>query len=183
MSPAAASPLPPEARHIVLVGLPAAGKTSVGALLASRLGRPFADSDQAAERRLGTDVATIFERSGEAHFRALEREIIADLLAMPAQVIALGGGAFCDAETRRLVAARGFSIWLAPPLDILAARLRGETGRPLFAHGDARAVLRRLAAARRATLSEADICVRDANPDDALASILRQLPAPLRGEG
>jgi shikimate kinase len=134
----------------VLVGLMGAGKTSVGRRLAQRLHTRFVDSDQAIEAAAGMTVAEIFEHYGEAEFRAVERRVIKRLLEEgEAGVIALGGGAFMDPETRELVLRKGHVFWLKAALDVLVERTARKPGkRPLLAAGEPRAVLAELQARR-----------------------------------
>ena len=138
------------ARPVVLVGLMGAGKTSVGRRLAQRLHTRFVDSDQAIEAAAGMTVAEIFEHYGEAEFRAVERRVIKRLLEEgEAGVIALGGGAFMDPDTRELVLREGHVVWLKAALDVLVERTARKPGkRPLLAAGEPRAVLAELQARR-----------------------------------
>jgi shikimate kinase len=151
--------LRPLARPVVLVGLMGAGKTSVGTRLAHLLGARFVDSDDEIERAANLSVPEIFERYGEAHFRSGERRVLARLLSGPPAVIATGGGAFMDAETRGLVGARAVSVWLRAALDVLLQRTAGRTHRPLLNRGDPRAILCRLIEARYPVYAEADLTV------------------------
>jgi len=140
-------------RHLVLVGLMGAGKSTVGARCAERLGRRFVDVDDVVEGSAGRPVAEIFATDGEPAFRALERAAVADVCASPAPlVIACGGGAMGDADNRRQVRTHGYVIWLTADADTLASRVGAGTARaqrPLLA-GDAApaATLERLASVR-----------------------------------
>jgi shikimate kinase len=151
----------PEAadRTIVLVGMMGAGKTAVGRKLARALGWPFADADSAIEAAAGTTIANIFAEIGEAAFRQSERQVIARLLNETRQVLALGGGAFMDPETRALVRERAISVWLRADLDVLLRRTSRRGNRPLLAQGDPRATLARLLDQRAPAYAEADIVV------------------------
>ena len=122
-------------RPIAVAGFMGAGKSTVGRLLARRLGRPFADADAEVERRAGCSVRLLFERDGEAAFRAREEEVTRDLLARrDAPVIALGGGALVSERTRALVRAQAFCAWLDVPFAAAWARVEGAPGaRPLAA--------------------------------------------------
>ena len=155
------APLPhlPLDRTIVLIGMMGAGKTAVGKRLANALRWPFEDADAAIETAAGTTIADIFAEIGEAAFREKERQVIARLLGREKQVVALGGGAFMDPATRRLVRARALSIWLRADLDALLRRTGRRSDRPLLAHGDARATLEKLLAQRNPVYAEADIVV------------------------
>lgn len=137
-------------RPVVLVGLMGAGKTSVGRRLAHRLNTRFVDSDHAVEDAAGMTVADIFQRYGESEFRALERRVIQRLLdAGEAGVVALGGGAFMDPETRELVLREGHVVWLKATLDVLVERTARKPGkRPLLAQGEPRRILAELQARR-----------------------------------
>jgi shikimate kinase len=143
-------------RSIVLVGMMGAGKTAIGRRLAKTLGWPFHDADAAIETAAGTSIANIFAEIGEPAFRAKERQVIARLLRGERAVIALGGGAFMDPETRALVRATGCSIWLRAELDVLVRRTARLKKRPLLATGDPRATLARLLEQREPVYAEAD---------------------------
>jgi shikimate kinase len=147
-------------RPVVLIGLMGAGKSSVGHRLAARLGAPFRDSDAEIERAAGMTIPEIFERYGEAHFRDGERRVIARLLEEgPAMVLATGGGAFLNAETREAIAARAVSVWLKADIDVLVARTEGRTHRPLLNRGDPRGILAELIEARYPVYAAADVAV------------------------
>src|SRR5580700_10190075 len=118
-------------RSVVLVGMMGAGKTSVGKRLAAKLSLPFVDADAEIEAGAQLTIAEIFERFGEAYFREGERKVIARLLASGPMVLATGGGAFMNATTRENIARHGVSIWLKPSFDILVARVRKKSNRPL----------------------------------------------------
>ena len=151
--------LRPLVRPVVLVGLMGAGKTSVGTRLAHLLGARFVDSDEEIERAANLSVPEIFERYGEAHFRSGERRVLARLLSGPPAVIATGGGAFMDADTRALVGRRAVSVWLRAALDVLLQRTAGRSHRPLLNRGDPRAILGRLIESRYPVYAEADLTV------------------------
>jgi len=159
------------ARPIVLIGLMGAGKSSVGLKLADLLGTGFADSDDEIEKAANLSVAEIFERFGEAHFRAGERRVLARLLAGPPMVIATGGGAFMDAETRALVRQKAISVWLRAGLDVLVQRTAGRGHRPLLNKGNPREILATLIKQRYPIYAEADITV------DSLADQSKELMA------
>ncbi|MBW3580623.1 MAG: shikimate kinase [Actinobacteria bacterium] len=139
---------PPSERHLVLVGMMGSGKTSVGRLVARRLGRAFLDSDEQIEARTGRTVREIFEVDGEATFRALEADVLADALARPeAAVIAAAGGVVLDADNRRRLRDQATVVWLRADPEVLAARVRSGDHRPLLTH-DPLAVLERMETAR-----------------------------------
>jgi shikimate kinase len=142
-------------RHLVLVGLMGAGKTSVGRRCAVRLERRFVDTDDVVEAGAGTTVAELFAARGEAEFRALERDAVAKVAASSEPlVVACGGGAVLDADNRRALRATGFVVWLDAPADVLASRLTGDESRPLLAGGDRTATLTRLGDARAAAYED-----------------------------
>lgn len=153
------SPVPLEQRSIVLVGLMGAGKTTVGRRLAKRLDLAFVDADAEIEEAAGETIPEIFERRGEAAFRAGEQRVIARLLAGRPQVLATGGGAYMDPLTRANIAARGISIWLKADLDTLMKRVGKRGDRPLLQKGDPRATMKRLIDERYPVYAEADITI------------------------
>ncbi|MCS6855249.1 MAG: 3-dehydroquinate synthase [Elioraea sp.] len=172
-------PVVAEGRSIVLVGLMGAGKSAIGRRLAARLGLPFVDADAEIERAAGMSIRDIFATLGEAAFRDGERRVIARLLAGPQIVLATGGGAFMDPETRALVRARGRSVWLKVDLPILVRRVSGRNDRPLLAGGDPAAILADLAAKRHPIYAEADVVVhcRDEAPEQTTTRVLNALLA------
>lgn len=151
--------IPSENRTIVLVGLMGVGKTTIGRRLAHQLGLAFADADEEIEKAAGCSIADIFERFGEAGFRDGERRVIHRLMAGARQVIATGGGAFVNTDTRTLILNEGLSIWLDADIDILVDRTARRNTRPLLKTGDPREVLTQLAQARRPFYSQAHIHV------------------------
>jgi shikimate kinase len=137
-------------RHLVLVGLMGAGKTTVGAACANRLARPFVDTDDVVEANTGLSVSAVFAHDGEARFRELERRAVADACATPTPaVIACGGGAVLDADNRRRLRQVGFVVWLRAPAATLMARVKDGGERPLL-QGRGTATLERLAVVRAA---------------------------------
>jgi len=164
-------------KTIALVGLMGAGKSSIGRRLAQCLALPFTDADTEIEIAAGFSIEEIFAREGEAAFRSGERRVIARLLDSPIQVLATGGGAFMDAETRTLIRQRAISIWLKADLDVLMARVARRTNRPLLKGGDPRAVLARLIETRYPIYAEADITVESAEgpPEATLAKVMAAL--------
>ena len=164
---------------IVLVGLMGAGKSAIGRRLASRLGMPFVDADEEIERAAGCSISDIFEIHGEAAFRDGERRVIARLLTRPPHVLATGGGAFMDPETRAAIRACGVSVWLRAELDLLVSRVSRRNNRPLLAGGDPRAVLERLMDERHPIYAEADVVVesRDGPHEQTVEAMLGALGA------
>ena len=166
-------------RSIVLVGLMGAGKTSIGRRLAARLGLPFRDADSEIELAAGCSIPELFERFGEAEFRAGERRVIRRLLAGDPLVLATGGGAYMDAETRASIRHDAVSVWLRASLPTLTRRVAGRTNRPLLNGQDPGEVLARLMAARHPVYAEADVIVdcADEHPDTTTAQVADALAA------
>ena len=151
--------VPPLARSVVLVGLMGAGKTSVGLRLAHLLDAGFIDSDDEIEKAANLSIPEIFARYGEPQFRSGERRVLARILDGTPAVVATGGGAFMDADTRALVRGRAVSVWLRAALDVLVQRTAGRGHRPLLTRGNPREVLGRLIEDRYPIYAEADITV------------------------
>lgn len=153
-----ALPVPQLDRSIVLVGIMGAGKTTVGRRLARHLGVGFADSDVEIEKAAALPVSEIFAVFGEAEFRSGERRVIARLLDEPKPyVIATGGGAFMNDETRALIKRRALSIWLKADIDVLMDRVSRRDTRPLLRTSDPRAVMEKLLNQRAPIYAEADL--------------------------
>jgi shikimate kinase len=150
-------------RTIALVGLMGAGKSSIGRRLALALDLPFKDADEEVERAAARSIPEIFEYLGEAAFRDGERRVIARLLDDPPHVLATGGGAFMNAETRALIRQKAISIWLKADLEVLLRRVARRTDRPLLKDGDPRAVLEALSRERDPIYGLADIRVESAH--------------------
>ena len=131
-------------RSIVLVGLMGAGKTSIGRRLAARLGLPFRDADQEIELAAGCTIPELFARYGEAAFRDGERRVIRRLLAGDPMVLAFGGGAFMDPQTREATRAEAVSVWLRCTLPTLVRRVATRDNRPLLNGRDREETLRQL---------------------------------------
>jgi len=169
-------------RSLVLVGLMGAGKSSVGRRLAGRLGFDFLDADIEIEKAAGATIPEIFAAHGEAAFRDGERKVIARLLEQPHIVLATGGGAYMNPETRARIRERGLSIWLKAELDVLVKRCARRSNRPLLANGDLRGTLQRLMQERYPVYAEADIAVISADgPHEAVVEqILQALPPAYR---
>jgi shikimate kinase len=146
-------------RTIVLVGLMGAGKSSIGRRLAQTLGLPFFDADEEVERAARRTIPEIFADLGETAFRDGERRVIARLLDGPPHVLATGGGAFMNDETRALIARKAISIWLKADVDVLVRRVGRKSDRPLLRGRDPREVLQQLADTRHPVYAQADITV------------------------
>jgi shikimate kinase len=165
-------------RTVVLIGLMGAGKTSVGKRLAEALGARFRDSDDEIVEAAGMDIPAIFKTLGEPAFRQGERRVISRMLAEPPHVLATGGGAFMDPETRAAVKRKAVSVWLRADLDTLVERTARKTDRPLLRTGDPRATLSALMNQRYPIYAEADLTVDtegDAPHEQVVASIIDAL--------
>ena len=150
---------PLRARTIALVGLMGVGKSSVGRRLANALDLPFRDADHEIETAAGRSIPDIFAEMGEPAFREGERRVIARLLEDPPHVLATGGGAFMNDETRALIKERSISVWLKADLEVLVRRVSRKDSRPLLSGKDPLAVLTELAEKRYPVYAEADITV------------------------
>ena len=162
---------------LVLVGLMGAGKTSIGRRLALRTGLPFRDADAEIEQAAACSIAEFFARFGEQAFREGERRVIRRLLAGPPIVLATGGGAFIDPETRAAIRENATSIWLRCSLATLVRRTSGRTHRPLLNLGDPERVLANLMAERHPIYAEADIVVQcgDDSPEATTQRVITAL--------
>jgi len=164
-------------RSVVLVGLMGAGKTAIGRRIALRTGLPFRDADAEIEKAAGCTIAELFARFGEPAFRDGERRVIKRLLAGPPVVLATGGGAFMDADTRAEIRAHGTSIWLRCSLATLVRRTAARSHRPLLAGGDPERILADLMARRHPIYAEADIVVQcgEDSPETTTSHVLEAL--------
>ncbi|MBH0237276.1 shikimate kinase [Methylobrevis albus] len=174
-------------RSIVLIGMMGAGKTSVGRRLAARLGLDFVDADQAIEEAANQTVPEIFAQHGEAYFREGERRVIARLLRDGRRVIATGGGAFMNAETRAAIRAAGVSVWLKADAAVLFERVKRRPTRPLLQTADPLGTLKRLVEERYPVYADSDITIlsrdvpHEAVVDDVVAALLPWLDAEAAG--
>ena len=146
-------------RPIVLVGMMGVGKSSVGRRVAAALGLPFLDADDEIEAAAKMTIPEIFEAWGEGGFRDGERRVIARLIDGSPKVVATGGGAFCNPETRRLILDKAITVWLDSDVDTLLERVGRRDNRPLLREGDPRETLNRLRREREPAYSEAPIHV------------------------
>lgn len=162
--------------RVVLVGAPGAGKSTVGALLAERLGVGYHDTDQAVEDAAGMSVSHIFVTQGEAHFRELERDAVAAALVERDGVVALGGGAVMDPGTRALLADVP-TAWLQVGLPAALARVGMNQARPLLL-GNVRGQLRTLLQQREPLYAEVatiTVATDDRTPAEVADEILTAL--------
>nr|WP_314257146.1 shikimate kinase [uncultured Devosia sp.] len=146
-------------KPLVLVGMMGAGKTTVGRRLAARLNRQFLDSDEEIEKAAQMSIPEIFEQRGEPEFRAGETRVIARVLKEHNVVLATGGGAFVNLETRALMKAEAVTVWLKAEVDILFERVSRRSNRPLLKTANPRATLEKLIEERYPIYAEADVTV------------------------
>ena len=169
-------------RSIVLVGMMGAGKSSVGRRLAARLAIPFVDADGEIESAAGMTIAEIFAKHGEAYFRAGETRVIARLLDSGPQVLATGGGAVMNQQTRDLIRIKGISVWLKADLDVLVKRTRRRNERPLADK------IKDLLPQREPLYAQSDITVQsrdephDLIVDEIIAGVTKHLAAEAGAE-
>jgi shikimate kinase len=166
-------------RPLVLVGMMGVGKSTIGRKLAQLLSLPFADADDEIEEAAQMSVSEIFDTFGEPYFRDGERRVIARLLEGPPRVLATGGGAFVQPDTRALILERGLAIWLDCDVKTLVDRVSRKDNRPLLRHGDLQETVARLKAEREPAYAEAPIRVTsDTGPHgETVARILQALDA------
>lgn len=164
-------------RSIVLVGMMGAGKSSIGRRLATALGLEFVDADTEIERAANKTIPELFAEHGETYFRDGERRVIARLLGDGPQVLATGGGAFMDGETRAAITESGVSLWLKADFDTLMSRVRRKSHRPLLKNADPEGVMRRLLDEREPVYGLADITVgsRDVPHAEVVEDVLGAL--------
>lgn len=173
-----------EGRPILLIGMMGAGKTTVGRRLAAKLGLDFFDSDAEIETAANMTIPEIFENHGEDEFRAGESRVIARLLKQKNAVIATGGGAFMNAETRELVRQEAVSVWIKAEFELLFARVSKRANRPLLKTPDPRATLKALIEKRYPTYALADLTIvsRDVPHDVVANEVIAKLKSYLRAE-
>lgn len=171
-------------RPIVLVGLMGAGKTSIGRRLAEKMGLTFVDADHEIEAAAGKTIADIFAEHGETYFRDGERKVIARLMENGEQILATGGGAYMNPETRARIREGGICVWLKADLDLLMKRVMKRNDRPLLRTADPEAVMRRLIEDRYPVYAEADVTVecRDVQHAQMVNDVLRALARKAQSE-
>jgi shikimate kinase len=168
-------------RSIVLVGMMGAGKSSIGRRVATRLAIPFVDADAEIELAADMTIAEIFAVHGEPYFRAGEARVIARLLERGPQVLATGGGAFMNSQTRSALKEKAVSVWLKADLDVLTRRLKRRNDRPLLKTEDPVATLSNLLQMRDPIYATADVTVlsRDVTHDVIVDEIIAAVGARL----
>lgn len=147
-------------KTVVLVGMMGAGKTAVGKGLAEYLAVPFLDSDEEIVKAASRSIAGIFERDGEAFFRARETEVITRLMGEQIGILSTGGGAFLADRNREVIADKGVAVWLKADLGLLWSRVRHKTTRPLLRTDNPRETLRELCQMREPLYAKADLVVK-----------------------
>jgi shikimate kinase len=164
-------------RSVVLVGLMGCGKSAIGRRLAAKLGLPFVDADEEIEKAAGKSIEDIFTDHGEPYFREGERKVLSRLLRSGPQVLATGGGAFMNEETRAAIAEHGISVWLRAELPLLVRRVGKRGNRPLLKGGDPEAVLQNLMTTRYPVYAQADLTIesRDVPHEVIVAEIAERL--------
>ena len=175
-------------RNIVLIGLMATGKSTVGRLLADRLQRPFVDTDQAVEHEAGVPVSELFAAEGERGFRRREAAAVRHVAALRGQVIAVGGGAVLDPANVTQLRSTGDLVLLSADADILSERVEGGADRPLLADGDPAEILAALQTARAGAYTSAatySVDTSDSTPLQVVDQIVewaRRQPGLLSGD-
>ncbi|WP_114522121.1 shikimate kinase [Altererythrobacter sp. ZODW24] len=166
-------------KPVVLIGLMGSGKSTVGRRLAKMMGTGFVDSDQEIESAAQLSIPEIFERFGETHFRDGERRVIARLVEEGTGVIATGGGAFMDEETRALILESTIAVWLDCDIDTLVERTSRKDNRPLLKNGDPHEILSRLHREREPAYAQAQVRVKaeDGPHEDTAMQILEAIDA------
>ena len=177
--------LPTLSKTLVMVGMMGAGKTAIGRRLAARLGLPFVDADDEIVKAAGCSIEDIFERHGETAFRDGERRVIERILRGPVQVLATGGGAFMDPETRTRIRETCLSVWLRVEIDELWRRVKRRDDRPLLKTEKPYETLARLIEERYPVYAEADIAVDsvDGPAECTVDRVLEAINAHLGGKG
>jgi shikimate kinase len=164
-------------RSLVFVGIMGAGKTAIGRRVANALDLPFTDSDHEIESVSRMTIPELFDRYGEAEFRALEQRVILRVLENGPQVLSTGGGAFMNAQTRDAIGAHGLSVWLKADIDILMERVAKKQNRPLLQNPDPRGVLEKLMVERYPVYALANLTVetRDERKEVIAAEVIDAL--------
>jgi len=173
-----------DGRPLVLVGMMGAGKTTVGRRVAARLGRQFLDSDEEIEKAAQMTIPEMFEELGEAEFRSGETRVIARILKDRDIVLATGGGAFVNEETRALIKSVAVSVWIKADFELLFARVSRRSNRPLLKTANPRETLKGLIEVRYPIYGQADVTVvsRDVPHDTVASDLIEAVAAHLSNE-
>ncbi|KKB10930.1 shikimate kinase [Devosia geojensis] len=171
-------------RPLVLVGMMGAGKTTVGRRLAARLGRQFLDSDEEIEKAAQMTIPEMFEELGEAEFRSGETRVIARILKDEDIVLATGGGAFVNEETRALIKSVAVSVWIKADFELLFSRVSRRSNRPLLKTANPRQTLKDLIEVRYPIYGQADVTVvsRDVPHDTVASDLIEAVAAHLSSQ-
>ena len=168
-------------RSRVFVGLRGGGQSTIGKRVATMLDLPFHDADYEIEQAAQMSVPELFKAYGEPAFRDLERRVILRLIKQGPMVLATGGGAYMNDETRHAIAENGISVWLNAELDVLMERVSRRQNRPLLQNDNPRAVMEKLMAERYPVYAKADLTVnsrkarRDVVARDVIRTVERHL--------
>jgi shikimate kinase len=169
--------------NIYLIGMMGSGKSTIGPLLAERLKYSFLDTDTIVEKLVGQSIAEIFKTSGEAEFRSIETQVLAEVSAYTRSIVATGGGIAIARENWHHLH-QGLVIWLDPTVDLLIARLQHDTDRPLLATSeDLESKLDQILTERRHRYAQADIRMsidRPLAPGEIVDRILVTIPTVLK---
>ena len=162
---------------LLLVGMMGSGKTSVGRMLAKKLGLPFVDSDREIEKSTGFTISDLFARYGEKEFRKGEEKVMARLLAGEPCVLSSGGGAFLSEMTRKLAKKTAFSIWIKVDAGVISNRTQGRTHRPLVPSVDNEKIIQKFFQKSAPIFAEADLTVDsfDEHPSKTVIRLLKEL--------
>lgn len=163
---------------IAIIGLMGVGKTTIGGKLAEKLKYYFLDCDQEIEDHEGKAIKEIFAQNGEKYFREVEKEIIKKIVSRDEEIVlSLGGGAFMDEETRKILKEKTIIIWLYATIDEILHRVGNKNNRPLLNQKNKREVLEELAAKRYPIYAEADLKfdTSDENHDTLINKIIRKI--------
>jgi shikimate kinase len=169
--------------NIYLIGMMGSGKSTIGPLLAQRLGYGFVDTDTTIEKLVGSSIAELFQAVGEAEFRTIETQVLAEVSAYTRLVVSTGGGIAIDRQNWNHLH-QGLVIWLDPAVDILVKRLQDDTTRPILANStDLQAKLGQIRSERRHRYAEADLHIeidRDCSSAELIDRILTAIPTVLK---
>ena len=170
------------AQSITIVGLMGAGKSVIGRKVASKLKIPFVDADAEIEKAAKMTVADIFASYGEPEFRRLEKSVIKRVLESGPQILATGGGAYMDDETRAIIGQNGICLWLSADIDLLMQRVSKKTTRPLLRNPDPRGVMEGLINERYPVYALADLEVasQDVSKDEMTNNVISALADHIR---